>query len=378
MKHSAGPVIGVYPPAAPGALLARPPRPPAFPFAEAGFGLTHLGRGAVWLALRAMGLGPGHRLAMPAYHCGSEVEAARLAGVEIDFYRVDESLAVDEDDLARASAAADATYVISHFGFPVPAVLPGTRVVEDVAHGLFSAGPDGPLGSTGETAVFCPRKSLGVPDGGGLLCRPGQLPDRAGRPPTRRVVRSLGALVAGRAALSRREPVRRATARLLAAVSRGDAATERGTVTEEVIGEWDLTVDDLTVAASGPSPLTARLSAGADGGRIRSRRRANYAALAAELGDLCPERFRDLPPGVCPLYFPVAAPDRTEALRGLRRGGVRAIEIWPVPHPLLDRDRHRQLEPLRRNLLALPVHQELEPWHIEVVVSAAKTALTAP
>src|SRR5256886_6943233 len=45
-------------------------------------------RGAVWLALKALGLGPGSRLAMPAYHCGSEVEAARLAGVEVVFYRV--------------------------------------------------------------------------------------------------------------------------------------------------------------------------------------------------------------------------------------------------------------------------------------------------
>jgi len=54
-----------------------------------------------------------------AYHCGSEVEAAHLAGIELDFYRVDAALRVDEEDLARAARGADAAYLISHFGFPI-------------------------------------------------------------------------------------------------------------------------------------------------------------------------------------------------------------------------------------------------------------------
>src|SRR5207302_360062 len=101
------------------------------------------------LALEALGLGRGSRVAMPAYHCGSEVEAAHLAGVEIDFYRVDGQLRVDADDLARAAADADAVYLISHFGFPMADIPADARlVIEDAAHGLFSADPAGrPLGS---------------------------------------------------------------------------------------------------------------------------------------------------------------------------------------------------------------------------------------
>src|SRR5436305_4527004 len=152
-RVSADVLIGVYPPAELSALHRRR-RPPSHPFAEPGLTLTHLGRGAVWLALRALGLGRGSRLAMPAYHCGSEVEAAHLAGIELDFYRVDAQLRVDEDDLARAAAASDATYLISCFGFPMPDPPAGTRVIEDAAHGLFSRDADGrPLGSRGDAAV---------------------------------------------------------------------------------------------------------------------------------------------------------------------------------------------------------------------------------
>jgi hypothetical protein len=39
---------------------------------------------------------------------------------------------------------------------------------------------------------------------------------------------------------------------------------------------------------------------------------------------------------------------------------------------VLDRERFAELEPARRGLLALPVHQALEPWHVERVLGAAK------
>jgi len=367
--------IGVYPPLQPARALAGANRAD-FPFDEPGLALTHLARGAVWLALRALGLGHGKRLAMPAYHCGSEVEAARLAGLEIDFYRVDARLQVDEEDLARAAAGADATYLISHFGFPMAAPPAGGPVVEDVAHGLFSAAPDGPLGSRGDAAVFCPRKSLGVPDGGAVLVREGRAPAPHGRPGGRAMLRSTISLAAARAALSRLTPVRAGAAALIGRASRSDAAAREGTLTEAVIGEWDLEVRDMEAAAAAPSRLTAHLVARHDAAAIRERRRRNYAVLSDALGDHTLEPFRALPDGTTPLYFPLLAPDRDAAIARLLGHGVRPLEIWPVPHPLLDRRRFAELEPLRRGLLALPCHQALGEGHMAAVAAAAQAALS--
>ena len=374
---SADVLIGVYPTMSLPPLVG-PRQPPAFPFDRPSLRLTHLGRGAVWLALQALGLGPGSRLAMPAYHCGSEVEAARLAGVTVVFYRVDGALRVDEDDLARAAADADAVYVISHFGFPAVAAPAGVPVVEDAAHALFSSDGEEAIGSRGDAVIFCPRKSLGVPDGGALLVGSSGGEDGDGevrRPPARRIVRSLASLVAGRAALAPVRPVRRAATSALSRASRADAAAREGRLAEVVIGEWDLEVSDMEVAASSCSRVTAWTLGRVDAAAVRRRRRRSYAALVAELEPLCPEPFRALPAGVCPLYLPVIAADRPRAMAELVGRGVRAVEIWPIPHPLLDREAHQELEPLRRGLLALPVHQDLEPWHTDVVVRAAKDVL---
>lgn len=370
-------LLTVYPPLETRALRPGAGRGAAeYPFAGKGTVLTHLGRGAVWLALRAVGAKPGLRVAMPAYHCGSEVEAARLAGVEVEFYRVDSDLRADEEDLARAAAAADVVYVTSFFGFPLPPVPAGAVVVADVAHGLFSRDAEAPLGQGADATVFCPRKTLGVPDGGAVVVRDGIDPSRAsGPPPWRRTSRSLLALLATRSSASGNPVLRAAGDGAIARFSRGDAAARAGSLTETVIGEWDLTIDDMEVAARSSSRLTAAVVSRVDAKHVRTRRRANYEALLAALAPLVPPPFRSLPAGACPLYLPVRAGDRPAAIAALLERGIRAIEVWPVPHPLLDRARFAELEPARRELLALPVHQSLRDDHVERIRGAAVDVL---
>jgi hypothetical protein len=368
-------LVTVYPPLETAALLRRPRRD-AFPWSRPGLRLTHLGRGAVWLALEALGLGRGSRLAMPAYHCGSEVEAAHLLGCEIAFYRVGPDLRVDEDDMRRVAGGCDALYLISNFGFPMPEAPGGIPVIEDAAHGLFSLDPAGrPLGSRGDAAVFCPRKSLGVPDGGAVLTRD-RTPRRVDRRPgARAMLRSTASLAAGRAALSRIRPLRRAAARAVARASVADAAAREGELTEVVIGEWGLAPEDMENAAGRPARLTSALVRRADPGRVRDRRRRNYSLLADGLAELAPESCRALPQGCAPLYFPVLAADRSAAIRALLERGVRPLEVWPVPHPLLDRARFAELAPARGRLLALPVHQALGEVHMARVLEAARAVL---
>jgi DegT/DnrJ/EryC1/StrS aminotransferase family len=372
---SADGLIAVYPPLEPGNLLGRARRD-AFPWSERGLRLTHLGRGAAWLALEALGLEEGSRVAMPAYHCGSEVEAAHLRGCQVVFYRVDGSLRVDEDDMRRVAETCDALYLISDFGFPMPETPEGVPVIEDVAHGLFSLDPSGrPLGSRGAAAVFCPRKSLGVPDGGAVLVRVREPRTVERRPGARAMLRATLSLAAARGALSRVGPVRRAAAGAIARASIGDAAAREGELTDVVIGEWGLEPEDMENAAGRPARLTSAIVRRADPDRARERRRHNYALLAGELAELAPEPFRALPAGTAPLYFPALARDRDRAIAALLDRGVRPLEIWPVPHPLLDRGRFAELEPMRSGLLALPVHQALSERHIERVLEAARATL---
>ena len=176
-------------------------------------------------------------------------------------------------------------------------------------------------------------------------------------------------------ALSRVGPLRRAASRAIGRASIGDTAAREGELTDVVIGEWGLEPEDMENAAGRPARLTSALVRRADPERVRARRRHNYALLAGELAELAPEPFRALPEGTAPLYFPALARDRDRAIAALLERGVRPLEVWPVPHPLLDRARFAELEPLRNGLLALPVHQALSDLHMERVVEAARAVL---
>ena len=185
----------------------------------------------------------------------------------------------------------------------------------------------------------------------------------------------MASLVAGRAAISGVGPVRRAAMATMRRASKGDAAARRGELTETVIGEWDLQVGDMETAARPPSRVTAWAAPRVDGNAIRERRRANYDALIRDLAPLCPPPFRRLPPGVCPLYVPVLSADRAAAIGALLDHGVRALEVWPVPHPLLDRSQLPELERVRTQLLALPVHHLLTDEHVAQLRRAAVEVL---
>lgn len=367
-------LVSVYPPLEPARLAARRVTPAEFPFDSCH--LTHLGRGAVWLVLGALGIGRGTKIAMPSYHCGSEVEAANLLGAEICFYRVNADLTVDLDHLAEVGAGCDLVYLISFFGFPTPireALEIGPPVVEDAAHALFSLGSDGrPIGSGSQAAIFCPRKSLGVPDGGAFV---GADVEVRGRPASRAMLRSIASLSLGWAASVRSRVVARPAARLMAGSSKTRRAAESGEMTDVVIGEWDLTTDDFRAAAAKPSRLTSYAVVRYKAESVRRARRDNYAAIVEHLADFVPSNFRELPDGTCPLYVPIVTRDRETALRVLWEADIRSIEVWPVPHPALDRREFSQPEAARRSMIALPCHQSMTDREVERVLEVASSAL---
>lgn len=159
--------------------------------------LTRLGRGAVWLAGRRIAAAcqcgkEKHVVAVPSYHCGSEIEALSKAGLSLRFYRIDPSLAVDPDSFAEAISESCAAYVVSHFGWPprVDGLWPplddraiddgsstdagsgaalDALVVEDAAHAFHSDYREGvPVGTLGWAAVYSVRKAIGATEGGAL------------------------------------------------------------------------------------------------------------------------------------------------------------------------------------------------------------------
>jgi perosamine synthetase len=132
------------------------------------------GTAALYLALRALGIGIGHRVLMPTYVCTALVHAARLAGAEPSLADVRDSDFNLEMPIASPDPRPKAIILPHTYGVPSdPAQLRalGVPVIEDVAQAIGGRYGGQPAGSLGDLGVFSfyATKPLTCGQGGMIL-----------------------------------------------------------------------------------------------------------------------------------------------------------------------------------------------------------------
>ncbi|MGZ3447339.1 MAG: DegT/DnrJ/EryC1/StrS family aminotransferase [Myxococcaceae bacterium] len=361
------------------AQLRAPARPLSeHPFSAASVSWTHLGRSALHLAARVLGL-EGKEVLVPAYHHGIEVEALLAAGAHPTFYEVGRRWALDLEDLEGRIGHRTGGLVLTHFaGFPGPASQVraladryGLVLIEDCAQALLSTDGAIPVGTTGDAAVFSLRKTLPVPHGGALVfngLRGFQLPP----------VRSPAAGPTARGFLSRvllrgefRLPSQGGALRRLGAwLARhfGSPRADRPPAVESGFDRQQL--------AMGASPLVERVARAHVLASVVERRRRNFFHLLGALRGAAPPLVNERPPGVCPLFYPLWVGDKDEVLARLRAENVEAGPGWRAFHSRCDGGEFPEASRLRKHVLELPCHQDLGPAHVAHLARVTLRALS--
>ncbi len=349
-------------------------------------------RNAIYHLFRALvEAKPSFTVLAPDYYSGNEIMAMQAAGARIHYCPVGPDMLWDPSEVERLCRryAPDLLYVIHYAGWPQRidslAELCRSRemlLFEDCALSLLSALPDGrPQGSVGHWSVFCLYKTLPLPNGAMLVQN-----DRPVESLERLKLRQAGsASVAGRMAelfVQRLRGRINGVGAALAVLKRGiGVAAGALDVRRANVGDIGFNLDEVDLAMS---PISERLITRFDYDDIRRRRIANYQQLARELAgtadlstsgadrvasgaDLGRSAFVPMFPmladGVCPLFFPVLVPNKTDTADALRRRGVDVIEFWNDPA-----GDGSEMGPnarfFRAHVLELPIHQDLGPRHI--------------
>ncbi len=361
-------------------LLRRPGAIDCFPFTRptAHTRYTFNGTVAINQLVEDLALTTGDRVLMPAYFCGSELGPFEHRGCMLDYYNVAADLQLDLDSL-RAALTADtkAVFITHYFGFPqrdaaeVAALCDAHNAVliEDCAHALFSDDAGGPVGRHGTYAVFSPRKSLPLVDGGVLTSKSplaGGAAWSSVRPPTLPVCDRLvyglqqsarsgherGGAAWRRLGILALTPVSIAIKllRKLSPLSPSDWATA------DVEGPAAVPFYETRISALGLRSLST-----SDAENVKATRRENYShwlEAAASLKD-CTPLLPSLPPGVCPLYFPLLVDNPATLVKALAAEGIEAFYWWPHQHPAVDWADYSHLADIKGRVIALPVHQQL-------------------
>ena len=342
----------------------------------------HQARGALWHAMRALAIGPGDRVLVPAYHCGVEVEAILDAGASVDYYPVTYALRSDPVEIRRRGAPTTrAVLWIHYFGFPRPVdpILAicrekGWVLIEDCAHLPCHYHAGGAVGLVGDMALYSLPKTLPVPDGGLLRVNRGPAPAEPPLPPRSLPVGRQVVRLAISGFESSRNPVVRAAGGGLEAAVRLAAATARRSSVSSDLSEWN-------PAGGGFRPEMARYRLSAfsrrvldrtDLDRVAERRRENYEHLSRRLDGrgstaAC---FPELPLDACPMVFPVRSANRSGLESDLARRGVGTFVFGKNLHPTMSRTEFPEAGALSDSVLGLPVQQDLDARAIDAIADA--------
>jgi dTDP-4-amino-4,6-dideoxygalactose transaminase len=350
------------------------------PFNSPNVRYFYFARNAVWLTVKMLGLDKGEVL-MPAYHHGVEVEAVMDAGATPRFYRVGARWDVDLEDVEKKIGPnTRALYLIHYAGFPGPAAemraladKHGIPLIEDCALSLLSSDGAQPLGTTGDVGIFCLYKTLPVPNGGALIVngpRQYSLPEPPAPPATSTFSHTVSAL------LQNLELRGGALGRGLRSFIRtmGHGTVRAANIERVATGTQHFNRAHVDL---GMSPLTKRIALAQDMEGIVERRRRNYFFLLSRLRDVSPPLFNQLPPGVCPLFYPMVVEDKAEVMARLHAKGIDAIDFWRRFHPACDTTAFPEVAQLRRSIVEIPCHQDLTPEVMAEVADVVRDALKA-
>jgi CelD/BcsL family acetyltransferase involved in cellulose biosynthesis len=300
---------------------------------------------------------PGDEVLVPAYHCGAEVESIVRAGLSCRFYEVSSRLEPNEDQLASLLGPRTRGFLLIHYlGFPQDAGrwrqwcdARGVLLVENCAHAWQASTGLSPVGSFGHLAVFAPYKALGLSEGSLLLSSFAvRKEERTPNPSALRLFE------------------RQAIAGLTRFVGRTTAQRDFPTVAPRAANRSF----DLGDPSPPSSPVLEAVLRRVADPAVAARRHANFQHLLDRIGDHVHPAFADLPEGASPFVFPVRTERKLELLAQLAGCRIQALDLWPEPHPSAPHERFPNSASLRREIVGLPVHQDLGPDEIERIADA--------
>ena len=250
-------------------------------------------------------------------------------------------------------------------------------LIEDCAHVLEGVVSQHRFGEIGDFSVFSPRKFLPIFDGGRLrLNRNARdfYPRLAFEGPlfTLRVAKNL--------IDDWRRPVPPLSAQLNhlshAEESEGAQRAEKGRPSRQ--GPLHVQPKDVSflpwMADFPMSRLSKHLLCHFPISDIASRRRNNYSYLVEKVSlvEGAEPMFPDLPDGVVPWVLPLALGQRPNLHKSMRSLGIPAVTWGAVRHPQISADEFPEADFLYEHLAFLPIHQDLQRPHLDLIAEAVK------
>ncbi len=362
---------------------------------------SYNGSAALHQVTQNLGLRDGDVVLLPAYCCGAEIGPFEQIGCEMLFYDTDEHLQANLEQieqLIKQRHDIKAVLITHYFGFAQQDTVRinqlcetgNIALIEDCAHALYSRFNDKPLGSFGSHAIFSPRKSLPLSEGGlcivnnadspgftaGITAQPDFIPR------LQRVLYSIQQYYRS----DNNQSFNKAFTFLsigfwgvpavaIKLLKRIGLFKNANWLTADAEGQEATAIYNIGMSTTAQKQLLTENTQ-----EVLTKRRDNYQCWLQEFSDTKNDTeakvlMPDLPDECCPLYFPLIVNNPAEIVEALKLADIESFNWWQHMHDAVDWDQFPVARKMKQTIIALPVHQNLGSAQIIRIANCVKSAL---
>jgi dTDP-4-amino-4,6-dideoxygalactose transaminase len=315
------------------------------------------GRGALRLIAKGLKVRKEDEVLLPSYLCKEVVKPFKDELLKVKFYKVDETLSVDIDDLQnKIGEKTRALLFIHYFGFPQTAVYEikalcegKILLIEDLVQSFLTRYQRKVLGSVGDVTISSYQKWIPIPDGALLGINNASFHV----PPVKRILSDKNLYVKNR----------------LQGLELKGNYLKQPTFPKETFRKLFLSAEKLVnTTPIGMSNHSRRMLSKFDFEAIINKRRANFSYLLNCLTNFKSAKplYRKLPKGVCPLGFPILAKDRDDLKKMLIKNRIYPPIHWKLPSDI-DKDEFSVSWQISDHILTVPIDQRYNTEDMQFV-----------
>ena len=338
--------------------------------------LTENGRSAIFQGFKLLGNNKSDKteVLVPAYNCGSEVEAIIRCGFKPVYYHIDLFCQPCIKDIKKKINKRTLAVMVTHFnGFPQPieeirnlCLWHDVYVVEDCAHVLKTEIPLGCLGTFGDISIFSLRKFIPISRGALLAINTRNLLEEF----------EIDFLKKGKMTNDLFILLKQCIKNSL--ISKWKFKKKNSKLIELSASSQDLAIEvhdfkedyyDHSI-----SLILRFLLERFNIEEIVITRRRNYAHLNERLYGIKGLRnlFAELMSGVCPWFYLVEVEDPWKLKKYLESKDIKSTVFWSWFHKDFNFADYPEVKHLKNHVIALPIHQDLSIFEINYIAEQIK------
>lgn len=351
--------------------------------------LTYKARGAIYRALISARPKGANTVLAPSFHCPTVIHPILDAGLNVQYYRINADLSIDNQDLiSQLTTTITAVIIINYYGFEqeineIKAVCNtlGIPIIDDWSHSFLKTAPLELTGKRVDYSVYSFWKIAPCHEGGGFRnnshtavdTNPISISTKTSIKNIKQIIESAtGNLPDGaiKRCLERLEQLRVNRKRKLHNLT---APTS--------INPADPYSADMEHYADTIPAISSHILKRSNLSHIAETRRRNYEALASQLNHhpVAKSLFPQLPERCCPWAYPVLINNRSEYDHRMKKAGALLFTFGETLHHSIETCSSTETieiaKHLSRSLLSLSIHQDVDLQQINRTAAAIKTVL---